>query len=77
MKVKQRGDLHVIKRLLFRFRSANLNEMVSSIIDENSEYHQNGMMPTFSQYPSMMMPTAWSNGEQQDQHMHYMQQVKQ
>jgi hypothetical protein len=52
--------------------------MVSSIIDENSEYHQNGMMPTFSQYQStsMMMPPTWSNGGQSDQHMQYMQQVK-
>ncbi|CAM4783983.1 unnamed protein product [Rotaria magnacalcarata] len=57
-------------------RSANLNEMVSSIIDENPEYHPNGMMPTFSPYPSMMMPTTWSNGEQPDQHTHYMQQAK-
>jgi hypothetical protein len=52
--------------------------MVSNIIDENSEYHQNGMMPTFSQYQStsMMMPPTWSNGGQSDQHMQYMQQVK-
>ncbi|CAF2541225.1 unnamed protein product [Rotaria sp. Silwood2] len=59
-------------------RSANLNDMVSNIIDENSEYHQNGIISTFSQYPStsMMMPTIWSNGEQSDQHIQYMQQVK-
>ncbi|CAF1471226.1 unnamed protein product [Rotaria sordida] len=56
-------------------RSANLNDMVSNIIDENLEYHQNGMISTFSQYPStsIMMPTIWSNGEQSDQ---YMQQIK-
>ena len=52
--------------------------MVSNIIDENSEYMQNGGMSSFSQYPmtSMMMPTAWSNGEQYDQHMQYMHQLK-
>jgi hypothetical protein len=48
--------------------------MVSNIIDENSEYHQNGMIPSFSQYQSM--PSTWSNGGQSDQHMQYMQQVK-
>jgi hypothetical protein len=49
--------------------------MVSSIVDENSEFYQNGMMPSFSQYQSssMMMPSVWSNGGQSDQ---YMQQVK-
>ncbi|CAF0970752.1 unnamed protein product [Rotaria sp. Silwood1] len=59
-------------------RSANLNDMVSNIIDENSEYHQNAMLSTYSQYPStsIMMPTTWSNGEQSDQHIQYMQQVK-
>ena len=40
--------------------------MVSNIIDENLEYHQNGMM----------MPSVWSNGGQPDQHMHYMQQMR-
>jgi hypothetical protein len=52
--------------------------MVSNIIDENSEYHQNGMIPSFAQYQStaMMMPSTWSNGGQSDQHMQYMQQVK-
>ena len=45
------------------FRSANLNQMVSSIIDENSEYQQNGI---FNQ---------WINGGQIDQHMHYVQQM--
>ena len=57
--------------MLFIFRSANLNDMVSNIIDENSEYHQNGMMST-----SMMMPSEWSNGGQLDQHMQYMQQIR-
>jgi hypothetical protein len=52
--------------------------MVSSIIDENAEYHQNGLMTPYSQYhsASMMMPSAWSNGGQSDQHMQYMQQVR-
>ena len=51
-------------------RSANLNDMVSSIVDENAEYYQNGMMPPFIQ-------SAWSNGGGQlDQHMQYMQQIK-
>lgn len=52
--------------------------MVSSIVDENTEYHQNGMMPPFSHYQStsMMMPSAWSNGGQSDQHIQYMQQMK-
>lgn len=61
---------------LFNFRSANLNDMVSSIVDENSEFYQNGMIPPFSQYqsPSMMMPFAWSNGgPSSDQ---YVQQMK-
>jgi hypothetical protein len=54
-------------------RSANLNEMVSNIVDENSEFYQNNMMPSFSQYQSA---STWSNGGQLDQHMQYMQQVK-
>ncbi|CAF1448951.1 unnamed protein product [Adineta steineri] len=59
-------------------RSANLNDMVSSIIDENSEYHQNGMLPTFPQYQSasMMMPPAWANDGQSESHMQYMQQIR-
>lgn len=48
--------------------------MVSNIIDENSEYHQNGFMPAYSQYSSM--PITWSNGEQSDQQMQYMKSVK-
>jgi hypothetical protein len=58
---------------LSSFRSANLNEMVSNIVDENSEFYQNNMMPSFSQYQSA---STWSNGGQLDQHMQYMQQVK-
>ncbi|CAF0896219.1 unnamed protein product [Adineta steineri] len=53
-------------------RSANLNQMVSSIVDENSEYQQqHGMTPTFVQ-----QQTAWMNGGQSDQHMHYIQQMR-
>ncbi len=48
---------------MLSFRSANLNQMVSSIIDENSD----GM---FGQYE-----TSWINGGQIDQHMHYVQQM--
>ncbi len=50
------------------FRSANLNQMVSSIVDENSEYQQHA---TF-----VKQQTAWINGEQTDQHMHYVQQMR-
>ncbi|UJR35914.1 hypothetical protein I4U23_028655 [Adineta vaga] len=55
-------------------RSANLNEMVSSIIDENNEYQrqQHGMIST-------CMPqqqTSWMNHEQTEQQMHYIQQMK-
>ncbi|UJR10125.1 hypothetical protein I4U23_014348 [Adineta vaga] len=59
-------------------RSANLNDMVSNIIDENAEYHQNGMLPTFPQYQtmSMMMPSTWSHAEQSDQNMQYMHKVR-
>jgi hypothetical protein len=53
------------------FRSANLNQMVSSIVDENSEYQQNGMISTFGQYQ-----TPWMNGGQTDQHSHYVQQMR-
>jgi hypothetical protein len=53
------------------FRSANLNQMVSSIVDENSEYQQNGMISTFGQYQ-----TPWMNGGQTDQHSHYAQQMR-
>jgi hypothetical protein len=54
----------------YRFvpRSANLTQMVSSIVDENSEYHQNSM---FAQRQS-----AWVNGGQTDQHMPYVQRMK-
>lgn len=51
-------------------RSANLNEMVSNIVDENCEFYPNGMLPAFS--PSMIMPFAWSNGGQTDQAMQHM-----
>ena len=45
--------------------------MVSSIVDENSEFYQNGMIPSYYQSSA-----AWSNGGQSDQHMAYMQQAK-
>ncbi|CAF0862305.1 unnamed protein product [Adineta ricciae] len=52
-------------------RSANLNDMVSSIIDENAEYHHHGMVPMFPPYQS-----TWSNAEQSDLNMQYMQHIK-
>ncbi|CAF1618682.1 unnamed protein product [Rotaria magnacalcarata] len=52
-------------------RSANLNQMVSSIVDENSEYRDHDMMAAFFQHQ-----TGWINGEQSEQPIHYVQHMK-
>lgn len=45
--------------------------MVSSIVDENSEYQDHEMFQ-----PLFPHQAAWINGEQIDPRMHYAQQMK-
>lgn len=45
--------------------------MVSNIVDERGEYQEHDMLPQFFAHQA-----AWIHGDQTDQHMHYIQQLK-